>query len=153
MINHLLLPKAYVETLEILKYIPIEDYNKIPTEIIENMQLNSDKEYIYTVTCFDNFQEQKMLKETEIILAVLFRDYWTTEEQRRKILEKETYDLKILEAEKSKSYDPNNLFKKKREQNNTQTRVEENQNALIQYKQSFFTKLKNFIINILHINQ
>lgn len=151
MINHLLLPKAYVETLEILKYIPIEDYNKIPTEIIENMQLNSDKEYIYTVTCFDNFQEQKMLKETETILAVLFRDYWATEEQRKLIKKKEIYDLKILEAEKSKLYDPDNLFKKRREQNNTQ--VKENENALIEYKESFFSQLKNFIFKILHINR
>ena len=152
MIDKLLMPKAYVEVLEILKYIPIEDYNKIPNEIIENMQLNIDKEYKYTITHFDNFQEQEMLKETETILAVLFRDYWATEEERNKILEKEKYDLDVLEKEKRKIYNPDNIFKNKIENNHSQTEIKENSNMLIEYKTSFFTKLKDFIIKILHIN-
>lgn len=152
MIDKLLMPKAYVEVLEILKHIPIEDYNKIPYEIIENMQLNMDKEYKYEVANFDNFQEQEMLKETETILAVLFRDYWATEKQRKRILEKEKYDLKVLEEEKRKIYNPDDIFKKNK---NTNVEIPENNTntALIEYKESFFTKLKEFIFKILHINK
>lgn len=152
MIDKLLMPKAYVEVLEILKHIPIEDYNKIPYEIIENMQLNMDKEYKYEVANFDNFQEQEMLKETEIILAVLFRDYWATEKQRKRILEKEKYDLKVLEEEKRKIYNPDDIFKKNK---NTNVEIPENNTntALIEYKESFFIKLKEFIFKILHINK
>ena len=102
MIDELLMPKAYVEVLEILRYIPVEDYNKIPTEIIENMQLNADKEYKYIVTHPDNFQEQEMLKETETILAVLYRDYWATEEQRKRILEKEKYIIQMTFSKRIK---------------------------------------------------
>ena len=155
MIDNLLMPKAYVEVLEILKHIPIEDYNKIPGVIIENMQLNADKEYKYEVTHFNNFQEQEMLKETETILAVLFRDYWATEEQQRKILEKEKYDLDILEQEKREKYNPDNLFKKfnKEEKNNLETPENITNTALIEYKESFFAKLKEFIFQILHINK
>ena len=65
MIDKLLIPKAYVEVLEILKYIPEADYKKVPNEIIENMKINADKEYNYVVTHFENFFEQEMLKETE----------------------------------------------------------------------------------------
>ena len=83
MIDESLMTKAYVEVLEILKYIPWEEYNKIPSELIENMQKNMDKKYTYKVTDFDNFQEQKMLKETETILAVMFQNYWATEEERK----------------------------------------------------------------------
>lgn len=36
MINEALFPKAYKEVLEILKYIPADEYNKIPKEIIQN---------------------------------------------------------------------------------------------------------------------
>ena len=36
MINKLLMPKAYVEVLKILKYLPENDYKKIPYEIITN---------------------------------------------------------------------------------------------------------------------
>ena len=152
MIDELLMPKAYVEVLEILRYIPVEDDNKIPTEIIENMQLNADKEYKYIVTHPDNFQEQEMLKETETILAVLYRDYWATEEQRKRILEKEKYDLKVLEEEKRKIYNPDDIFKKNK---NTNVEIPENNTntALIEYKESFFIKLKEFIFKILHINK
>lgn len=152
MIDKLLMPKAYVEVLEIMKYIPVEDYNKIPYEIIKNMQLNMDKEYRFTVTHFNDFQKQEMLKETETILAVLFRDYWTTEENRNKILEKEKYDLKVSEEEKREKYNPDNIFKKKVEQNNTQKEIKESSRSLIEYKESFFVKFKKFILKILHVN-
>lgn len=155
MIDKLLMPKAYVEVLEILKHIPAEDYKKIPYEIIENMKFNMDKEYKYEVTNFDDFQEQEMLKETETILAVLFRDYWATEEQRKRILEKERYDLNILEQEKREKYNSNDIFKNVNKKENTSVEMSENNTntALIEYKDSFFTKLKNFIIRILHINK
>ena len=155
MIDKLLIPKAYVEVLEILKHIPILEYNKIPNEIIENMQLKADKQYKYIVTHFDDFQEQEMLKETETILAVLFRDYWATEEQRKKILKKEKDDLNILEEEKKKIYNPDNIFKKaNKNTETTNTEIPENKNIslLIKPKESFFVKLKNFILKILHIN-
>lgn len=155
MIDKLLIPKAYVEVLEILKHIPMSDYNKIPNEIIENMQLNADKEYKYIVTHFDDFQEQEMLQETETILAVLFRDYWATEEQRKKILEKEKYDLNVLEEEKKKIYNPDNIFKranKNTEETDTEKPENKNISLLIEHKESFFVKLKKFILKILHIN-
>lgn len=147
MIDKHLIPKAYVEVLEILKYIPIEEYNKIPIEIIQNMQLNEDKEYKYTITHFENFQEQRMLKETETILAVLFRDYWATEEQKNKIIAKQNYDRQQLENLKKQQYNPNDIFK-----NPNKYKTETN-TALIEYKESFFTRFKNFIFKILHINK
>lgn len=155
MIDKLLMPKAYVEVLEILKYIPMEEYNKIPTEIIENMQLNADKKYKYIVTHFDNFQEQEMLKETETILAVLFRDYWATEVERNKILEKEKYDLNVLEQEKREKYNPDEIFKTiNKNIEKTYREIPENKNttSMIEYKESFFVKLKKFVFKILHLN-
>ena len=155
MINKLLMSKAYVEVLEILKYIPTEDYNKIPNEILENMQLNADKEYKYVVTHFDNFQEQEMLKETETIVAILFRDYWATEEQRNKILEKEKYDLSLLEQEKREKYNPDDIFKKANKNfEKPNIKIPENNTTTIlsEYKESLFVKLKEFIFKILHID-
>lgn len=88
MIRKSLMSKAYVEVLEILKYIPKEDYEKIPSEIIKNMQLNKEKEYKYEVQNFENFSSQNMQKETEAILAIFFMDYWATKEQRNGIIQK-----------------------------------------------------------------
>lgn len=146
MIDESLMTKAYVEVLEILKYIPWEEYNKIPSELIENMQKNMDKKYTYKVTDFDNFQEQKMLKETETILAVMFQNYWATEEERINIRKKDQIELNILEEKKHKIYNPNNLFNKK----NNQAQKTVNPISLVEYKESLFEKLKKFILNLLN---
>jgi len=103
--------KAYKEVLEILKYIPKQDYDKVPKYIIENMEKEQDREYKYNVTEFKNFERQEMLKETEAILSVLFREYWATEEQRKWIYEKERLEKRKFEQEKSKSYNSlNDMF-------------------------------------------
>ena len=146
MIDKLLIPKAYVEVLEILQYIPQEDYNKIPSQIIESMKLEMDKEYKYKISNFDNFEEQEMLKETETILAVFFRDYWATEEQRQRILKKEQYDLFLIDEEKRKKYNSDDIFKKDKKENKIGSNT-----SLIEYKESFFVKLKNLIFKFLHI--
>ena len=41
--------KAYVEVLEILKYIPKEDLEKVPKDIMYTLEKCADKEYIF---CF-----------------------------------------------------------------------------------------------------
>lgn len=38
---------AYSEVLEILKYIPVEDYKKIPERKIELYKKNANKDYIF----------------------------------------------------------------------------------------------------------
>ena len=117
MINELLLPKAYTEVLEILKYIPKEEYDKLPNKILSNMEYERDKNYTYIIDSLDDFSKQRMLKETEVILALFFRDYWATEKQRSKIIEKEKHDLYIIEKEKQEKYNPNNIFKPKLQSN------------------------------------
>ena len=105
MMNKEMLPKAYVEVLEILKLISKDDYEKIPKYIIENMEKEKDISYKYEVSYINDFLNQKMLKETEAILAVFYRDYWTTEEQKKKIQEIELLERKIAEEEKIKKYE------------------------------------------------
>lgn len=129
-------PKAYKEILEILKYVPEQEYNKIPRYIIENMEKEQDLQHVYEVTEFENFEEQKMIKETEVILYVLFRDYWATEEQKRWLCEKERLEKIKIEREKSANYKPlNDIFEKKKsdfkvkeiQENITKNNIQENQ--------------------------
>lgn len=81
--------KAYVEVLEVLKYIPKEDFEKVPKDIIETLENKKDKEYKYELNKNVAFENQILMKETKAILANFFRDYWATPEQRNAIKEKE----------------------------------------------------------------
>lgn len=148
MISEALFPKAYKEVLEILKYIPIDEYNKIPEDIIQNMKKKQDNQYQYEVTNLENFKEQPMLRETEAILSVLYRDYWATTEERKKIREKEKSEIEVLEIEKREKYNPDDLFKKRISLDNRNTAKNL---SITEVKESVFNKLKNKIKKFLKI--
>lgn len=81
--------KAYVEVLEVLKYIPKEDLEKVPKDIIKTLENKKDMEYKYELNKNISFENQILMNETKAILANFFRDYWATPEQRNAIIEKE----------------------------------------------------------------
>jgi len=96
-----------------------------------------------------SFEEQKLLEETEAILANIFRDYWSTPYQKERIMAKESFDREQIEKQKREQYNPDNIFKN----NITHDSDKEIANNLpmeIQ-KQSFFGKLINFIKKLLNI--
>ncbi len=147
--------RAYTEVLEIIKYFPEEEYAKIPTEKIEFYKKNMDKDYIFTINPEIDLSKQNISLEANAIIVNLFRDYLATEEQ--KIIIKEILDLnqKKVEQEKREIYNPDNIFKKvNKNAERTHIEIPDNTNTttLVEYKVSFFTKLKEFIFKILHIN-
>lgn len=80
---------AYTEVLDILKYISKEDYEKIPKSKIKVFEENSNKNYNFTYDENKTLDEQKVSEITKAIIAILFRDYWATKEQRYVIIKKQ----------------------------------------------------------------
>ena len=101
---------AYSEVLEILKHIPIEDYNKIPRNEIELFETYADKDFIFNYDSSKTLEEQNVSNITKGIIILLFRDYWATEIQRNKIVSKQNYDRVKLEEKKKEKYNPDNIF-------------------------------------------
>ena len=104
---------AYSEVLEILKHIPISEYNKIPKEKINMFKKNASKEYKCNYIPSKTLTEQNVSKTAKGIIAILFRDYWATPEQKEKIIQKQKNDRIALEEEKVNKYNPNDIFKEK----------------------------------------
>lgn len=139
---------AYTEVIEILKYMPKEDTNKIPKEIIKYYTDNMDASYNFKIDTEKAFKEQKLLEKTKIVLAILFRDYWATEEQREKIKQKEAYDMYVVELNKKQKYNSDNIFKKKKKQNIEMTE------ALVEYKkENWYGKFLEFMKRVFQINK
>lgn len=95
---------AYSEVLEILKHIPIEDYNKIPKNEIELFEAYADHNYTFNYDTSKTLEEQNVSDITKGIIILLFRDYWATEIQRNKIIAKQNYDRMKLEEKKKAKY-------------------------------------------------
>ena len=141
-------PKAYKEVIEILKYVPKENIDKIPQDIIDTYRENMDNDYNFKVDINKSFEEQELLDETKAILANIFRDYWATPHQKEAIINKEKYERQKLEEEKIKKYNPDDLFKNTRENENTQ----EEHNLLMEIKKErFFEKIITIVKKIFHI--
>ena len=80
---------AYTEVLDILKYISKEDYEKIPKSKIKVFEENSNKNYSFTYDENKTLDEQNVSEIAKAIIAILFRDYWVTKEQRYVIIKKQ----------------------------------------------------------------
>lgn len=138
--------RAYKEVLEILKFVSTEDYNKIPKEQIEFFQNNLDKDYKYTYMPFKSLNEQDVMELTKYIIILLFKEYWATDLQKKKIIAKQEFDREKLEEEKTQKYNINDLFKNKKA--NILDEKKENM-QIIEYKEpNFYEKIIEKLLKI-----
>lgn len=129
---------AYSEVLEILRYVSIDDFNKIPKEQIDFLKNNSNTDYDFFYNPYKTLDEQNVSKRAKAIIAIIFKDYWATDIQREKIIAKQNYDRMQLEKEKQARYSSNEIFKNKKIENignSTETYT------MIKYKETFIDKI------------
>lgn len=143
--------KAYKEVIEILKYVPQESVNKIPKRMLKTFESKMDNDYIFNVDIDKNFEEQNLLEETKDIFAIIFRDYWATPSQRERIKAKENYDKKIIEEEKYKKYNSNDIFYEKIRKKDKQKNEKTGKELPVRYKEKFYLKLINLLKKFLNI--
>ncbi len=143
--------KAYTEVLEIIKYFPKEEYDKIPAEKIEFYENNMDQNYIFTINPEIDLSEQNISPEANAIIINLFTDYFATEEQKNKINNILKENGQREELEKREKYNPDNIFKKDIKEEKVEESTTNETVALVEYKESFFKKFINFMKNIFHI--
>lgn len=103
---------AFREVIEVLKYIPQDDYDKIPEDIIEVMEAYQDKTYDFKIDIDKEFKEQNISDMAKAILSNFYRDYWVSKGAKQKIINLENMQRIKLENEKREKYNPDNIFKK-----------------------------------------
>ena len=147
--------EAFAEVLEVIKHSNKNIKSKIPQKFITFLKNNKDKNYNVNINFYDKTWENTVKSETRAILALIYRDYIVSTEERKKlILEEKEENLKI-EAELREKYNPNNVFKKNNSiQKNYQQNINNYTNSIpCEYEKSLFTKIKNLIFKMLHINK
>ncbi len=146
-------PKAYTEVLEILKYMPKNDVDKIPKEMLDTFEYKKDTNYNFIVDENQDFSKLKILDETEAIMVNIFKDYWATPEQKVKIQEKMQGDIRLIEEEKKAKFN-GDIFKKKESTKIENEVQKDNTNNLPMEikKEKFYEKILKFFKNIFHIN-
>ena len=139
--------EAFTEVIEIIKMMPDELVNKIPSKFKEMLEDESDKEY--TPNIQEPLEQQKLKNETIIILGLIYRDFLCSPDEKRKLQEKDARELqemqKALEEELREKYNPDDIFKK-RTQPIENEKVEEKSLTVVQeekWYQKIFSIIKN----------
>lgn len=114
MFDNVLDKKAFSEIIEILNHTDKQLVEKIPDTFIKFLFENMDKEYKVEIDFFNENWDETILEETKAILALIYRDYIVSAEERDNLLIEEKREREKQEIELREKYNPDNLFKNKR---------------------------------------
>lgn len=132
--------EAITETLDILKHTRKEDVMKISPKFMEYLHNNASKTYKPDLDHSQKIKDMKLKRTTKAILAIIYKKFWCDDEKRKEFNNTLKDNEIRYQAELREKYNPDDLFK------NKVSKVEtiENSVATVEYKESFFTKTKNW---------
>ena len=140
--------EAYAEVDEVLGLMNKKYVDLIPLKLRTLFKEKKSNDYIKEITANKSLKEQNLKKETLSILAVLNYHYWCKDEENKKQLIKlYAENEKKYQEEIREKYNPDNIFKKEKDKN-LEENIIENEVALVEYKESRFSKLINKIKSI-----
>ena len=113
--------EASAEINEILKYLPKEEVEKIPSKLREFFKEVSSKDYVTNINPNMPLDKQQIKEKTKDIIALIYRNYWCSEEERKELDQKLIENDRNFEEELREKYNPDNIFKN----NVTTTKKEE----------------------------
>lgn len=140
--------EAFVEVEEILKIMSVELSEKIPMKfrkiIIENQAPD------YKVIIQEPLEQQKLKKETLVILGLIYRDFLCDEQERKELKIQDAQELEKIEKELQQKYDIQNVFDARKENRKKQEESEDDYStSLTLYeKPTFLKRLFNIIKGI-----
>lgn len=102
--------QAFSEVYDIICHMDLE--KEIPNDFLELINKNRDVQYKVNIDYSKSINEQELQKGTRVLLAIIYREYLCSEEERNDLIRKDKEELNRIEAELREKYNPNNLFKK-----------------------------------------
>lgn len=136
---------AFKEVYYILQNTDEELLNKIPTKFMDFIKNNMNENYEISISTDIEIDKQNLLKETESILALIYRSYWAIDTEKVEFANKDKIELIELEQKKKEQFkDINEIFEERRNLNNVTL---DNSLAVIpkeNFFKRFFNKLMSF---------
>lgn len=133
--------KAFSEVDTILEYSSDEIKNKIPNKFKELIKNNKDVNYKLVIAENKSLNDQKLLIETREILALIYRDYICSEDERIALIKANNQNLEEI----NRKYDIENIFEQRKNK-----LYEENENKLptVIIDEKWYKKIINFFIKV-----
>lgn len=132
----------YSEVYDILNILGTDYIEKIPKKLYTHIERERNKSKINNFFVDKSIESKNISDETLDFIAYLNMQYWTNEEERKRLIKKYSENDFMIEQELRKKYNSDNIFKKSV---NTPKEINKTQTELIVYKQNIFTRIKNWI--------
>lgn len=133
------LSEAAVEFNSILEHSSKDIIEKIPIKFLDFINKIASKTYKFDYDQSKSLDEQNLKPETRGLIALVYQDYICDDEERNEYIQKSQLFVNQMENLKREKYNPDDIFKNKK--NNSES-VEDNvltETAIVEYKE------KNFI--------
>lgn len=124
------------EVLDIINNMEDIYREKISTKFMEFLVKNQNENYINHMNPNFEMNEQIKGKKTKEILAIIAYNYWYNEEQREEYKKRLKENEEIHQQELRKLYDTDNLFKRNRENEDTN-----NMHIMVVQKKKWYQKI------------
>lgn len=132
--------KSYVEILAIINYMGETYKEKIPPKLIEFFEKNKDSNYNFELGNIKSDNMNTFSDKTICLLSILEYKYWTNDYEKKVLMGALIKNEKEYQKELRLKYDPDNIFKSKE----AKKEIIEKPVAIIEYKETFFTKIVNW---------
>lgn len=134
---------AFSEVNAILNIMPSNLYNKIPLKF--KQMISEYKNNSYNPRIEEPVENFKLKDETKIILSLIYRDFLCNDEEKERLKARDAQKLQEEEEQLREKYNPDNIFNNRKTED-FETVAEPV--AMVEYKESFFTRILNKIKNI-----
>jgi hypothetical protein len=136
---------AFKEVYDILQNTDDELIEKVPQKFITFLQNNMNQDYKSNISNNIEIDKQSILPKTEDILSLIYRSYWSTDEEKIEFSNKDKQELlKIEESKKGTYKDITEIFEERKNINN----VNLDNSLMVIKKENFIKRLFNKILNI-----
>lgn len=143
--------KALAEVDIILENTELEIKNKIPDKFQNYIKENKDDKHRIQLQTEKGLIEQNIRKETKEILALIYREYLCTKEERQKLIAQERQER---EKEKREKYDINveEILENRRNKKETNQMKTETEKALIEIaEEKWYQEIIHKVLKIFKI--
>lgn len=138
---------SFKEVYEILENTENELLSKIPTEFINFLKNNMNKNYQTNIKYNISIDKQPLLKETEAILSLIYRSYWATDEEKKEFEITNKKELINNENNKKEEYQGKDIYKLFEERKNI-NKVTTDNSLMIVKKENLLKRFFNKILKI-----
>ena len=139
------LSEAAVEFNSILEYTSEDLKNKIPKKFLDFLQSIQSETYKFEYDKTKKLDEQKLKPKTRGLIALVYQDYICNDTEKEEYIQKSQKLIKQIEESKREKYNPNDIFKDKKIDNDKDTT---NTVEIVEYKESIIKRIIRKIKNI-----